>query len=266
MSDWEDDASWEAPGGRGRGRGGNRGTGAGAGDWPEAEIGAGRGRGQRGLRGGGGRHQQGFNDNYGYRGRGHHQPYGGGRGNFESHDDYYGMDNRRRGGERRAPSNGWASENRRGRGFGFGEPRFESRENVDRPREAPYVPETELQADALFDGGISSGINFEKHQNVPTKVTGDCPPKAIASFEESGLRNLLLKNIKNCRYTKPTPVQKHAVPIVMEKRDMMACAQTGSGKTAAFLLPIINTLLAEGIENHAGETPAVPEVNNFVLR
>ena len=38
-------------------------------------------------------------------------------------------------------------------------------------------------------------------------------------------------NIKRAKYTKPTPVQKYALPAVLRKRDLMACAQTGSGKT-----------------------------------
>lgn len=53
-------------------------------------------------------------------------------------------------------------------------------------------------------------------------------------------------NIELTCYTRPTPVQKHAIPIIKEKRDLKACAQIGSGKTAAFLLPILSQIYGDG--------------------
>ena len=53
-------------------------------------------------------------------------------------------------------------------------------------------------------------------------------------------------NIEMAHYTAPTPVQKNSIPVVLGGRDLMACAQTGSGKTAAFLLPVLNRILEAG--------------------
>jgi ATP-dependent RNA helicase RhlE len=55
----------------------------------------------------------------------------------------------------------------------------------------------------------------------------------------------LLKGIRELGFTRPTPIQTDAIPPAMNGRDVLACAQTGSGKTAAFLLPILNRLLAK---------------------
>lgn len=51
------------------------------------------------------------------------------------------------------------------------------------------------------------------------------------TFEEATLCDSLRKNITKAGYVKPTPVQKHGIPIISAGRDLMACAQTGSGKT-----------------------------------
>ncbi|MBU1041490.1 MAG: DEAD/DEAH box helicase [Proteobacteria bacterium] len=64
------------------------------------------------------------------------------------------------------------------------------------------------------------------------------------TFDSFGFPSLILSNIKALGYTTPTPIQTQAIPMVMEGRDLMGLAQTGTGKTAAFLLPILNRLMA----------------------
>lgn len=61
-------------------------------------------------------------------------------------------------------------------------------------------------------------------------------------FSELGLCSELLKAIAEANYTSPTPVQAAAIPPILRARDLQACAQTGSGKTAAFALPMLQRL------------------------
>ncbi|MDF1502616.1 DEAD/DEAH box helicase [Roseisolibacter sp. H3M3-2] len=64
------------------------------------------------------------------------------------------------------------------------------------------------------------------------------------SFTSFGLHPDLLRGVQEMGFTTPTPIQTQAVPPGLEGRDLLACAMTGSGKTAAFLLPIVQRLLA----------------------
>ncbi len=61
-------------------------------------------------------------------------------------------------------------------------------------------------------------------------------------FKDLKLITPLLKALQTQAYTQPTPIQQKAIPAVLQKRDLLACAQTGTGKTAAFALPIIQLL------------------------
>jgi len=70
-------------------------------------------------------------------------------------------------------------------------------------------------------------------------------PKHIDTWEEIKLHPTVENNIKLAKFDKPTPIQKYSLPIVLSHRDLMGCAQTGSGKTAAFLLPVIERILSE---------------------
>ncbi len=63
------------------------------------------------------------------------------------------------------------------------------------------------------------------------------------SFSTLKLHPDLLKGVKELGFTRPTPIQADSIPAALEGRDVLACAATGSGKTAAFLLPILNQLL-----------------------
>ncbi|KAL2087483.1 hypothetical protein ACEWY4_016311 [Coilia grayii] len=118
----------------------------------------------------------------------------------------------------------------------------ESREEDDWSKPLSRNERTENE---LFAGG-NTGINFEKYDDIPVEATGHNSPSPIDSFQDVEMGEIIMGNIALSRYTRPTPVQKHAIPIIKSKRDLMACAQTGSGKTAAFLLPMLSQIFTEG--------------------
>jgi len=108
-------------------------------------------------------------------------------------------------------------------------------------------------------GGENTGINFEAYDDIPVEATGQDVPAAINTFDEVELGTALAANVKRCKYNKPTPVQKYSIPIGMAGRDLMACAQTGSGKTAAFCFPIINNILTRGSGPSGKNRKAYPQ-------
>jgi len=63
------------------------------------------------------------------------------------------------------------------------------------------------------------------------------------SFENLKLDEKLLRAIEACHYKTPTAIQLEAIPVALAGRDLMASAQTGTGKTAAFVLPALQKLL-----------------------
>ena len=62
-------------------------------------------------------------------------------------------------------------------------------------------------------------------------------------FDELGLAPELLQAVSDQGYTTPTPIQAQAIPIVLSGKDLMGGAQTGTGKTAAFTLPLLQRIL-----------------------
>jgi ATP-dependent RNA helicase RhlE len=71
----------------------------------------------------------------------------------------------------------------------------------------------------------------------------------LMPFTKLGLHSSLVQATRDMRYEQPTPVQAEAIPAVLAGRDLIATAQTGTGKTAAFLLPILHKLLGEPRNN-----------------
>ena len=65
------------------------------------------------------------------------------------------------------------------------------------------------------------------------------------AFSTLGLHASLVRGVKELGFTRPTPIQEQAIPPAMEGKDLLACASTGSGKTAAFLLPIVHRLMTK---------------------
>ncbi len=71
------------------------------------------------------------------------------------------------------------------------------------------------------------------------------PENDFKKFSEIGLEKKLKDNLDKMEFETMTPIQKFVIPYLMDKKDVMGCAQTGSGKTLAFLTPIINNMLQE---------------------
>mmetsp|Transcript_103835 Transcript_103835/g.161895 ORF Transcript_103835/g.161895 Transcript_103835/m.161895 type:complete len:617 (+) Transcript_103835:57-1907(+) len=105
------------------------------------------------------------------------------------------------------------------------------------------LKEEETEIFGSHSGNV--GINFDKYDEIAVEVAGKDSEslQPISSFEELferyPLPDFIWNNIEKCKYTKPTPIQKYALPVALEGRDGMCCAQTGSGKTCAFLIPVL---------------------------
>ena len=134
-------------------------------------------------------------------------------------------------------------------------------------------------AAALFGTQTSSGINFAQYDAIPVTRSGgggtagpvtEVAVPSLTHFSSLGpqlptFAALNLTGPDRMKYSFPTPIQKHTIPLALSGHDVMACAQTGSGKTVAFLLPVIATAVGLGsratLQTGAGKrakTPAKP--------
>jgi len=130
-----------------------------------------------------------------------------------------------------------------GRGGGGGGGAWNSRPGGWDRRDREPDPFAKAEAEEVDFEGEKTGINFDAYEDIPVETSGHDVPAPVNTFAEIDLGDALNENIRRCKYVRPTPVQRYAIPISIAGRDLMACAQTGSGKTAAFCFPIISGIL-----------------------
>ncbi|XP_049651721.1 probable ATP-dependent RNA helicase DDX4 [Accipiter gentilis] len=129
----------------------------------------------------------------------------------------------------------------------------------ERGPKVTYVPPPPPDDEQAIFAHYQTGINFDKYDENIVEVSGLDPPAPFLAFEEANLCQTLNMNIAKAGYSKLTPVQKYSIPIILAGRDLMACAQTGSGKTAAFLLPIVAHMMRNGVTASSFKEQQEPE-------
>lgn len=112
----------------------------------------------------------------------------------------------------------------------------------------PPIDHSEIQYDAFeknFYVPHDEIVNMKKDQieslrkTLGLKVTGPVPPNPVSSFGHFGFDENLIKAIRKSEFTQPTPIQSQAIPAILSGRDLIGIAKTGSGKTAAFIWPML---------------------------
>ncbi|RDL31369.1 p-loop containing nucleoside triphosphate hydrolase [Venustampulla echinocandica] len=108
----------------------------------------------------------------------------------------------------------------------------------------PPHPDLEKQ---LFSSEhhVKAGIQFQNIAMLHVTQEGEVRIDPVRKFEDAGLHPAMLENVKLAGYAVPTPIQQYCLPAVFKGYDIVACAQTGSGKTAAFLIPVLSRLMGK---------------------
>ncbi|KAJ8308597.1 hypothetical protein KUTeg_013471 [Tegillarca granosa] len=98
--------------------------------------------------------------------------------------------------------------------------------------------------DFITDNGDSKISHIRNQHKI--HVYGTDIPEPVCTFEDLetrfGINPQVIKNIQAVGYQTPTPIQMQAIPAMCQRRELMACAPTGSGKTAAFIIPLLHHL------------------------
>ncbi|KAK5626837.1 hypothetical protein RRF57_002552 [Xylaria bambusicola] len=109
----------------------------------------------------------------------------------------------------------------------------------------PEHPELESKLFGDPDTRDPQGIDFNVIDRISVTQEGIVRIQPINSFKDAGLHPIMLRNVELSGYRTPTPIQRYCIPAIRMGHDLLAIAQTGSGKTAAYLVPIINHLMGK---------------------
>ena len=88
----------------------------------------------------------------------------------------------------------------------------------------------------------------------------------ILNFKEFGFDERLMEGIDASGYEEATPVQEQVIPLIMDGKDVIASAQTGTGKTAAFLLPLINKIITDPHEDHTNNALVIVPTRELAIQ
>lgn len=109
---------------------------------------------------------------------------------------------------------------------------------ADAPAQPELTPET-IVAAAPAEADVPPPAEADD-EDVPDYSEEEPPPRT--TFADLGLSDELLRAVTESGYIHPTPIQEQAIPYVLMNRDVLGCAQTGTGKTASFVLPMLDIL------------------------
>ncbi|XP_031628090.1 probable ATP-dependent RNA helicase DDX52 [Contarinia nasturtii] len=120
----------------------------------------------------------------------------------------------------------------------------------DEIAEETTTPTNAVKKEKIFSEEKQKMLHVEKVNHIRNKyhinVHGTNPADPVETFDElindCAIPRQIVNNLISCGYKEPTPIQMQAIPIMSSGKSLMACAPTGSGKTAAFLVPIIRDL------------------------
>jgi ATP-dependent RNA helicase DDX52/ROK1 len=118
----------------------------------------------------------------------------------------------------------------------------------DTPRKEVQIQVPEIKRKKRKRGGSITEEEADPQQlrkRHRINVTGTYPPAPLSSFDSLSKFDppeYLISNIDQFNFSAPTPIQMQSIPIILEKRNLLACAPTGSGKTLAYLIPLLMQL------------------------